>query len=195
MDLKTFISSGILESYVMGLASETEVMMVLDLSDRYPEVKKELEKIGLALEKYAKDHAVPAPPSAKAHLIEWVDSQPDHPVFPTLSAEKSIRVWHKFTATLSPPPDYENLHLSRLDQEAEIETYVVWAKKGIPPETHSDTLESFLVLEGNCTCYIGETITHMSPGDFMEIPLHIEHFVEVTSVIPLKVILQKKRAA
>jgi hypothetical protein len=41
-----------------------------------------------------------------------------------------------------------------LEENEERELFVAWVKEFIPEEVHTDVLESFLILEGSCTCYI-----------------------------------------
>lgn len=58
MEKNEFISSGILELYVSGMASAEETDAVHAMCARYPEVKAELEAIELGMESYARAHAV-----------------------------------------------------------------------------------------------------------------------------------------
>ena len=53
MELKEFISSGILESYILGTATAEEIRLVREMEDRYPEVQKEIEDIEESLLNYA----------------------------------------------------------------------------------------------------------------------------------------------
>lgn len=53
MNLKEYISSGILESYLIGELSSEETKQVEAMAAEHPEVKKELQRIELALEQYA----------------------------------------------------------------------------------------------------------------------------------------------
>jgi len=62
VDIKEYISSGIIEAYVLGSASEQERREVECLSSIYPELRKELDALSISLEKYAEANAV-APPS------------------------------------------------------------------------------------------------------------------------------------
>ncbi|MEP7264079.1 MAG: anti-sigma factor, partial [Bacteroidota bacterium] len=53
MNPQEYISSGILESYVLGLASEEEIRQVQKMMDTYPEVKREVEAIEASLMEHA----------------------------------------------------------------------------------------------------------------------------------------------
>ncbi|MDX2249287.1 MAG: cupin domain-containing protein [Bacteroidia bacterium] len=195
MDKHTFISSGILESYVLGLSSESESRLAEKMISQYPEIKSERDQISLTLEKYAFLHQVQPPAHLKDSLMREITLANDFSTLPYLSETSSSENWIARIKNITPPQPLEDIYLHRLGESDDPETYIAWAKTGIPPEVHTDTLESFLILEGTCTCYIGEQVTDMSPGDFMVIPLYIEHSVTVTSEIPLKVILQKRKAA
>ena len=53
MDLKEYISSGILELFAAGALTESEVREVEAMAEKYPEVKAELEQIQNALNSYS----------------------------------------------------------------------------------------------------------------------------------------------
>ena len=54
-------------------------------------------------------------------------------------------------------------------------------KTGVDDEVHVNEKESFLVLEGECECYVGDNVYRLGPGGFIEIPLHEHHNVKVIS--------------
>lgn len=54
MDIQAYISSGILESYVLGQTSVEEGREVIALADKFPAIRIELERIELTLQKYAR---------------------------------------------------------------------------------------------------------------------------------------------
>lgn len=53
MELQEFISSGILENYVLGTASAEEISKVREMEKLYPEIKTEIEEIEASLMRYA----------------------------------------------------------------------------------------------------------------------------------------------
>ena len=73
MDIKKYISSGILEQYVLSMASEEERQEVEMYARAYPEVKKELEAIEIAMEKYAIAHQLPKPSGVEAKFNQQID--------------------------------------------------------------------------------------------------------------------------
>jgi len=71
MDIKDIIASGVVESYVLGLASEKEARAVECLSKIYPEIQEEILRCAETVELFALKGAV-APP---VHLKESILSK------------------------------------------------------------------------------------------------------------------------
>lgn len=61
MDIKEYISSGILELYVLGQLSPEEMAQVEDMQSKYVEVQKEIYDISISLEQYGRLTAIKAP--------------------------------------------------------------------------------------------------------------------------------------
>lgn len=74
MDIKKYISSGILENYVLGLTSEKENQEIQKYAAQYPEIKQELEEIERSLELYAEARKIKAPPGLEAKILEKIDA-------------------------------------------------------------------------------------------------------------------------
>lgn len=74
MDVQAYISSGILESYVLGQLDNASAREVERIAEQYPEVKKELEQIELSLEKYAFAHQIAPSSSVKNKIFASIDS-------------------------------------------------------------------------------------------------------------------------
>ena len=68
-----------------------------------------------------------------------------------------------------------------LRHDDRVSQMLVVSMTDIAQETHENEYESFLILEGECKCVVGEDIRFMKAGDFMPIPLHALHHVEVLS--------------
>ena len=73
MDIKEFIASGILEHYVLGLTSEEEAQQVQAYAEQYPEVRKELDAIELALADFADANAVSMPEGLAKKILNNLD--------------------------------------------------------------------------------------------------------------------------
>lgn len=69
MDTKAYIESGIIESYVLGLASDTEAAEVQMLCTQYVEIKNAVDEFALSIEIEAFNNAVAPPVSVKDGLM------------------------------------------------------------------------------------------------------------------------------
>lgn len=74
MNANEFISSGVLESYVLGFCSEQEAAEVKRMCALYPEVQVELDAIREALTGYAQAQAVAPKAETKVRFMEAIDS-------------------------------------------------------------------------------------------------------------------------
>jgi hypothetical protein len=75
LEKEEIISSGLLESYVMGLCSHEESLQVEWWSKAYPEVRAELEAIGIAMEKYAMAAAIPVASDVKSKIFAAIEKE------------------------------------------------------------------------------------------------------------------------
>jgi len=62
VEIKRIIESGLIETYVMGIATEEEVQKVLFLKKEYPEFKDALTNLELDMEVLAQGMAITPPP-------------------------------------------------------------------------------------------------------------------------------------
>jgi anti-sigma-K factor RskA len=69
---KEYIASGIIESYVMGLASESERAEFEQMCAQYPELVEERRKFEESLETYASEQAVRPPKEVKAKILKAI---------------------------------------------------------------------------------------------------------------------------
>ena len=80
MNLKEYIASGIIESYVMDLASESERAEFEQLCTQHPELVAERRKFEERLEQYASEHAALPPPTVKVKILEAIGNTDSRPV-------------------------------------------------------------------------------------------------------------------
>ena len=73
MELNDIISSGLLELYAAGLASQEEAAQVLQWARQYPEVADELAQIETSMSLYAQANAVLPEASVKAKIFERIN--------------------------------------------------------------------------------------------------------------------------
>jgi anti-sigma-K factor RskA len=72
VNVQEYIESGIIESYVMGLASEPERAEFERLCSQYPELVAARRKFEERIEGYASENAVPPPPEVKVKVLEAI---------------------------------------------------------------------------------------------------------------------------
>ncbi|MHB1921377.1 MAG: anti-sigma factor [Chitinophagaceae bacterium] len=86
MNVGQYLSSGIIESYVLGLASEQESREVEQFCDQYPEIKEALISFQDTMSNYAQLHAVSPPAGLKEKI--WSALLADQENKATLSMEE-----------------------------------------------------------------------------------------------------------
>ena len=75
MDINKYISSGILENYVLGLISENERREVEEAAANYPAIQNALFDIEDALKSYIQANAMPLPAGLKAAVMAKIDAE------------------------------------------------------------------------------------------------------------------------
>ncbi|QKZ12520.1 anti-sigma factor domain-containing protein [Spirosoma sp. KUDC1026] len=88
MNVAEYITSGILESYALGTVSDQERREVECLSSIYPDIRREIDELTEALEKYALAQSVEPPASVKEKLLQQLEfpaSEPSivRPMYPS----------------------------------------------------------------------------------------------------------------
>lgn len=114
MNVQEYISSGIVESYVLGLASEEERQEFEHLCSQYAEVLEARTAFELAVEKQAMDNAVAPPPSLKGQLMEQIGTAAKIVSMPATPV-RQINIWKYVAAAcflLLAGSIYLNLSLS-----------------------------------------------------------------------------------
>ena len=169
-----------------------------------PPSDQELEQAEEALLGFAEGHATPAPAPLREKILEKLrvlntqkrqqqKLQPDN--LPLLSDSSNWLEWKEVAEGIAPPEDYENIHLHTLESTEKRELFIAWVKEYVPEEVHYDLLESFLILEGSCKCYITDEAGHtrtvrLGPGDFIAMQTGETHDIRITSEQPAKAVLQ-----
>lgn len=72
MDIQEYISSGIIETCVMGLASDQEVAELAQLAQKHPEIAAEWQAVQETLGQYAMAHAVTPPTELRNRVLETI---------------------------------------------------------------------------------------------------------------------------
>ena len=74
MKIQEYIDSGILETFVLGAASEEEVKQLLYMKTKYPEVNEALLQLEQDMEKLAADMAIAPPPGTWYKIEQEIDA-------------------------------------------------------------------------------------------------------------------------
>lgn len=198
MNVEEYIASGILELYVLGTLSPEEQREVENNAHAHPEIQAELDAARETMDAFAMAHAVTPPPVTKERFMDRIRelaAQPPEvpPVMHNGSRAEDYRRWLDVAEKETPQVDGIATFVP-IHHEPACYTALVWVSGEVPPETHTQYIEQFLVLEGTCDVDVEGTITSYSPGDFFAIPLHHTHQVIVTSDIPCKFIMQRVAA-
>lgn len=202
MSVDQLISSGLLELYVIGDVSDTEVSQVEQAMAASDIVRQEVLEIEKALEEFAFSHAVPSPITTKSLLLATASytnrlQNGEVPISPpSLHEDSEISEFSQWLdrADMQEPEEYDSQYGHIINSDAEKTTLIVWLKDGAPDETHTDEYEKFLIVEGTCDIKIGDEVHSLKRGDFLSIPLHVTHSVTVTSSHRCKIILERAAA-
>ncbi|MDQ3392893.1 MAG: anti-sigma factor [Bacteroidota bacterium] len=74
MNLENYISSGILESYVLGELTPSQNKEVEVNAEKYPEIMEELRQLELVFHEIAQSNSKPPKPGTKESLLSKIDS-------------------------------------------------------------------------------------------------------------------------
>ena len=193
-----FIESGILEQYVLGIATDEECKEVALRIALDPAIKKEVDAISQAMESYVQVHALEPGPVLKPFLMAIIDyterlKNGETPAEPLVLNENSVvsdyDAWLNRSDMVS--TGKEDFYAKIIGYTPKAITAIVWLKQYAPHEVHDDEYEKFLIVEGTCDIIVEEEVHHLVPGDYFAIPLHKNHMVKVTSQTACKIILQR----
>ncbi len=100
MNVKEYISSGILESFVLGELSPQEEQEVLAMAEKHAEVREELDQIEKSFEQVAIQTAVKAPASVKESIMSSIEPAAEAKTIP-LPPPKQERSLYRYVAAAS----------------------------------------------------------------------------------------------
>jgi mannose-6-phosphate isomerase-like protein (cupin superfamily) len=202
MNHKDIQESGLLELYAMGLLEGPEVDIVQEAIANNPLVALEFGQIEDTLFQLAQSNAAEPNPTLKSLLLGKIDylgrlRAGEIPVkAPSLTPGSKVADFQQWLtrSDMQLKGELDLAQVAIISDEPDQMTAIVWLRLGAPAETHSHEYEKFLIVEGSCDLTIGTKVHSLKAGDFLSIPLHITHHVEVTSDVPCKIILQRAKA-
>lgn len=117
-------------------------------------------------------------------LIENVnrERQMDPNNLPLLNKHTDTTAWATIATQFLPKKlDKTRPYMKVLTNTGKVTQVLIATSEDIPDEEHDDMLESFIILEGECECRIGDSTVRVKAGGYLEIPLHTSHGVKIVS--------------
>jgi mannose-6-phosphate isomerase-like protein (cupin superfamily) len=202
---ETYLNTGILEMYVLGVTSDEENLEITAMSEIHPEIRDEIDQITENLMNFAEKSAPPVNPTTKPMIMAIIDytqrlENGEAVTFPPLLHEHSTieeyASWLNRADMILPVDFKEEIYAKLIGSDTTAMTAILWIKGGCgtPYEIHDVEYEKFLIVEGTCDIITDERTYSLVAGDYLTIPLHIGHVVNITSKTPCKAILQRVAA-
>ncbi len=201
-DLNSYIDSGVIELYVLGMTNPGETEEVERLAEIFYEVKEAIDLFSRQIEEQVRESSIHPPANVKPMLLASLNyihriSNGEPFSFPPLLSENAkVSDYHEWLVR----PDMQllhevkNLEVKLIAHTPKVTTAIVWIKEMAPEEIHENEYERFLIVEGTCNITIDQKVHQLVPGDYMQIPLFAQHYVTVTSAGLCKIILQRVAA-
>ena len=185
MNIQAYIDSGILEMYALDLLDPDEREEAELVISFFPEIRKELNSIQNALGMYADSLSVRPKPHVKDKIRESIsnlkkEQELDALNLPLINHLSDHKQWLNLVKDFIPAKWQSDTPFFKIIQQSDnLLQMVVAISVNTLDEVHEDEHESFLILEGRCKCTVGQEVIFMQEGDFMAIPLHEHHTVEL----------------
>lgn len=198
MNSNTFLPSGLIEDYCLGLLNKEDHKLAEALINQHPQAKDEADAFMQVLEQYAQDCAVTPLKETRDKTLQLLENlnieekaDVNNPAI--LNKYADVKNWLKLIKPLLPEKLGADMFIKELRNDGNIAQLIIWTPIDYPDEVHTDEQECFFILEGRCKCFIGETVIEMGPGDFLEIPMHQHHDVQVLE--PVLALVQRIKVA
>ena len=183
MNVEELLSSGLIEMYCMGMASDDEKEIVEKHASFSKEVREEIAAISEALHIYA----VASERSPAIRLRDRIlNTVLNVNLPPRITISSKASDWKKYLAdqNIQAPVDFDMIHLVDLPGDEKQVTYVAWAKKGASiEESHESEDEYLLMIEGKCSVTIEGKTSFYSAGDIVFIPKNHVHRADALSEV------------
>lgn len=198
INVQEYIESGVLNDYCLGLLSSSKQLQVEADCAQYPALKEELDAIRASLEKYKMSEALPGPTGMRERIWQslagiGIDGSVSTAELPVLTKYSDKDSWLKMVKALLPTTLDQDLLVHVLRDDEEVFQSVLWTRVDYPDEVHDDLRESFMILEGECECYVEGEIIRIGAGGYFDVPMHAHHYVKILTKEVLAVV-QRRRA-
>jgi mannose-6-phosphate isomerase-like protein (cupin superfamily) len=193
MENQQNIPMDMIELYVLGQLSAAQRREVEALAASDSKVKAALNELELAMEHMVSSRAIAPPEHIKGTLLDAISRKErsnDPPIIHMGSVASDYATWLNKPEMVR-PADAGDIYFIPIAENEDGQSAIVWLTEGSPEETHTDSIEKFLILEGSCEVIFNDHVHELRPGSVLSIPLHTPHTVKVTSAIPCKIMLQR----
>ena len=186
MNVQEYIDTGVLEQYCLCMLADNEMREVEVVRSQYPKISAEIRNIEASLEQYATPFAQEPP----AELQEGIwgtlqnlnkERHIDLTDLPVINRFTDHKAWLGVVRPLMPPQLQEDRIVHVLRESDKVIQMLIISKTHFEDEVHVEEHESFIILEGECECTVGDNVFRLRPGGYTEIPLHTSHDVRVLS--------------
>lgn len=96
--INIFLSSGLLEKYLLGDTTSAETELVESHISKYPEVQNAYNTLQFNLEVFAKSNAIEAPKSILNNILDELDEKP---VISLNNSKTKYKKWYKYSVAAS----------------------------------------------------------------------------------------------
>jgi len=195
----SFLQESLIEAHVFGTATADQLASLSKAEAQFPQLKSEIDKCEIALEKYLMANEIPPAQKMKPAIFATIDfmermmageSITTAPLITPQSTIKDYEYWLNQPAYQA-PSNYDEVFAKIISASADQSTAVIWVKDSANAEVHHDVYEHFLIVEGSCDIYVEEEKFSLVQGQIFTIPLHKSHVIKVTSNVPCKAIMQR----
>ncbi len=186
MNIEDSMNQGLLQDYCLGLLSATEREMVEEMVRQNPDVKAALIAMQQGIENYVVENPIWRKAAMRNKIWETLENinseeKKDIQDLPLINKYSDHRTWLEMVSPMLPATLEEETFLMPIRSNEHVLQLVTKSTAGHPEEIHTDMIESFLILEGECICSIGDKLVPLQAGGFVEIPLYEKHNVKVLS--------------
>jgi mannose-6-phosphate isomerase-like protein (cupin superfamily) len=197
MNITAYIQTGIIQDYCLGLLSEEEMGTVREMAKQFPEISAAIKTTEEALEEFALKHSFLPKQELKEETWQLISNLEREKNFstddtPIINKFSDYKKWMEVMRPLLPAAMEEEVFAKVIREDGKVTQTLIKTKIDYPDEVHEEVYESFIVLEGECECYIGDRVVKLGPGGFIDIPLHEHHDVKLLS--PYVIAVQQRIA-
>jgi mannose-6-phosphate isomerase-like protein (cupin superfamily) len=156
------------------------------MRDQYPRIGAEISIIEASLEQYASLYALQPPVGLQGKIWDTLENlekerRIDLSDLPVINRFTDHKTWLGAVKSLLPVPIKNERVIHVLRESDKILQMLVVSATDFEDEVHVKEHESFIILEGECECTVGDEVFRLQAGGYTEIPLHTSHDVRIIS--------------